>query len=546
MTENVPALSLLCLFEKRDYNYLHTVKPYLVLILVLASRLYAADSYTQFAFPGACKKVPAAAAPQTPDQPLPFEPIPEGWTAISLPPRGLGPHFIARPRWYNGRKPIEQPQPEKPTPSESAAKIEPSLTAKGYKLERIAGAGGFAGVFLATSPEGKPVALKILRTTNPDMVERFQREGKLLEELAAAEAGKADRFFPEKVRVLEVDGQTVIEMEFIAEKPNSPNVAPSLATLIAKGDPLVTSEGSRQNIQDQILEALERAHALGIVHRDLKPSNIVVFLNERGEVRVKLVDWGIAAKTREAGGSGWEVGRAMGTPGYFGAEQHAGEAARPAQDLFAVRALFFEMDLMGVDPASRGYPGIPTDAGAKDYVAGAKYAADHEVTVDGRPIHPSRRRLRAVNFSGVIPSVAELKRLRALAVRENVEAQKDLLSSMAEHLRKADGPPSFALAAARPKAALEILQSRWLIENFHWQSGLSFSRNEMAEIVRGAFVLKKRVDLGMTDRALVAPYGEHPDLLFKEFFDYVAKNREALGLSELSVYEQEAAAWMRR
>jgi eukaryotic-like serine/threonine-protein kinase len=48
----------------------------------------------------------------------------------------------------------------------------------------------------------------------------------------------------------------------------------------------------------QICDGLSHVHQNGIVHSDIKPSNIMVALdNETNELRVKLLDFGIARVT---------------------------------------------------------------------------------------------------------------------------------------------------------------------------------------------------------------------------------------------------------
>jgi serine/threonine-protein kinase len=97
-----------------------------------------------------------------------------------------------------------------------------------------------------------------------------------------------------------------------------------------------------------VAEALEYLHGLGVVHRDVKPSNVL--LDEHG--RASLADFGIAAV-----GWGDEEGivvRGGGSRACLSPQQVAGEPAQPADDLYALGALLFEL--------LSGHPPFPREA----------------------------------------------------------------------------------------------------------------------------------------------------------------------------------------
>jgi hypothetical protein len=90
----------------------------------------------------------------------------------------------------------------------------------------------------------------------------------------------------------------------------------------------------------QILDALERAHALEIVHRDLKPHNVMV--SASGDV--KILDFGIA-KMKDSGEPVGltRTGTVMGTLAYMSPEQAGGEAVDGRSDLYSVGVILYEL-----------------------------------------------------------------------------------------------------------------------------------------------------------------------------------------------------------
>jgi serine/threonine-protein kinase len=96
-------------------------------------------------------------------------------------------------------------------------------------------------------------------------------------------------------------------------------------------------------IGDQTMSALQLAHRIGITHRDLKPENIFISIDDSGEERVKLLDFGVS-KLR---GVGRTTGAhaMLGTPSYMSPEQAQGQTdlIGPSTDVWAMGTILYEM-----------------------------------------------------------------------------------------------------------------------------------------------------------------------------------------------------------
>jgi serine/threonine protein kinase len=145
-----------------------------------------------------------------------------------------------------------------------------------YTVERELGAGGMGQVYLAYSPGGDPVAVKVIRNDRLDQATRarFEREALIARTVVGtnrvARFLDADPYADEPWMAVEyVPGLTVHEQVERAGTLPVPLVA-SLGALLAEG--------------------LDAVHAVDLLHRDLKPQNVM--LGEYGPI---LIDFGLGA-----------------------------------------------------------------------------------------------------------------------------------------------------------------------------------------------------------------------------------------------------------
>ncbi|MEU4288837.1 serine/threonine-protein kinase [Kribbella sp. NPDC026596] len=203
-----------------------------------------------------------------------------------------------------------------------------------FTIQGRLGRGAMGAVYLARSPGGRLVAVKVVR-----------------DELAGDAAFRA-RFAREIEAARKVSGAftaAVVDADPDAEHPwlaTEYLPGPTLQKAIDTSGPL--TPGGVQSLAGGLAEALMAIHAGGLVHRDLKPSNIV--LTDNGP---RVIDFGIARALEEA--SLTATGVVVGTPGYLSPEQITGAAIGAASDVFALGAVLV-FAASGRGPFAHGSP----------------------------------------------------------------------------------------------------------------------------------------------------------------------------------------------
>ncbi|MEU2625906.1 serine/threonine-protein kinase [Kitasatospora sp. NPDC007106] len=207
--------------------------------------------------------------------------------------------------------------------------------------------GGMACVWTAVDIDtGRLVALKMLKSDQyhlgwagrresaqrrTELLKRFEREGRLLEELDHPG-------IPKLLHRGHRRGDPYLVMEYIDGVP--------LDDFLARYRPVPL--GAAISIAVQLAEALSCAHAAGIVHRDLKPANVVL----DAEGAVSLIDFGIAYLTGPDATRYTVLGATPGSAGYMAPEQIRGQQiVTTAVDRYSFGCVLFEL-LTGRQPFS--------------------------------------------------------------------------------------------------------------------------------------------------------------------------------------------------
>lgn len=203
-----------------------------------------------------------------------------------------------------------------------------------YRIVGRIGEGGMGQVFLAHSPSGRAVAIKVVR---PELAREADFRRRFAREVAAAKrvngaftAGVVDadpEGTPAWLATVYVPGVSLAE----ALAGHGPWSASAVVTLAAG-----------------LVEALEAVHAAGVVHRDLKPSNVLLAADGP-----RVIDFGISLESEASALT--QTGMSIGTPGFMSPEQLLGERVGPASDVFALGAIL-AYTATGTGPWGTGTP----------------------------------------------------------------------------------------------------------------------------------------------------------------------------------------------
>lgn len=220
-------------------------------------------------------------------------------------------------------------------PGKVPACTEPGVVLAGkYVLLDVIGEGGMGTVFEAAhSALARTVAIKVMHphlAVEPQHVRRFRQE--------AIAGGRFSHVH--SVGILDFDrtpsGHPFLVMELIR--------GPTLVRYAFDNGPLPLEQVV--TIGEQLLSALETAHAAGVVHGDVKSDNIVVQAGEIGPW-IKLLDYGLALVDGAPGVSEpLQISgppQIVGTPDYMAPELISGARPTFASDLYAVGVVLYEL-----------------------------------------------------------------------------------------------------------------------------------------------------------------------------------------------------------
>lgn len=181
-----------------------------------------------------------------------------------------------------------------------------------YRLDALVGSGGMGLVYAATHVSlDQSVALKFVRhdpKTDETATVRLLREARVVAGLKSEHVARVH-----DVGLLD-DGAPYLIMELLEGS--------TLEALVRTEGPLSVADASECIIQ--ACHALGEAHSLGVVHRDVKPSNLFRTLDSAGQMRLKVIDFGISRArpgTEPGEAQPTRTGAFLGSPPFMSPEQ---------------------------------------------------------------------------------------------------------------------------------------------------------------------------------------------------------------------------------
>ncbi|MGI5348072.1 protein kinase domain-containing protein [Streptomyces sp. CA-250714] len=188
-----------------------------------------------------------------------------------------------------------------------------------YRLLGRLGEGGMGSVYLAQSPRGRTVAVKLVRR---ELSEDAEFRSRFEQEVGAARRVGGEWTAP----VLDADTEAD---------------PPWVATGYIPGITLYEAVAGRKKplpvrtlriLANRLARALGTIHEAGLVHRDVKPSNILVTIDGP-----RVIDFGIArALETVADAQLTRTGAVVGSPGFMSPEQVRGDRLTEASDIFSL------------------------------------------------------------------------------------------------------------------------------------------------------------------------------------------------------------------
>lgn len=312
--------------------------------------------------------------------------------------------------------------PEPSSPWEAILERLARAAAPRYRVERLIGHGGFAGVYLANEVRlGRKLAIKVMAPglmLDPKLVTRFQQEARTTAQLS----------HPNIVTVYDVDEREGLHYFVMAYVAGS-----TLSQVLARRGEAHLPVAVVRHLIHQVGGALAHAHRAGVIHRDVKPSNILV----DSDANALVTDFGIAKVADEPGLT--RTGFLVGTPAYMSPEQFGTAKVTAASDQYSLGVVTYEL-LTGAPPLSGPMPGaIRAHAGGHGDPVPITQLRPDVPTAMADAIHRMLARDPDARFSSVVEALSAMD-AEPLRTADRVRSAFGLLCAAAASVRIESAP----------------------------------------------------------------------------------------------------------
>ncbi len=225
--------------------------------------------------------------------------------------------------------PAPKPSADSPKPGATLdiSLFEPGMMlADRYRIIRRVGEGGFSTVLLVEDTMvHEEVILKILNpqiAMGDEMIKRFIQELRYARKVTHENIIRIHDIIP-------LGRSYAISMEYFPSHTLADELQGEMPLNIKRGIKIIFD----------VCRGISVAHQLNIVHRDLKPLNILI----NDQSMVKVVDFGVAAVTNNAGTRLTRVGTLLGTPAYVAPEQVRSRTIDARTDIYSLGVVMYEV-----------------------------------------------------------------------------------------------------------------------------------------------------------------------------------------------------------
>ncbi len=220
------------------------------------------------------------------------------------------------------------------------------VIARKYRLERLLASGAFGSVYECMHIElNRPRAMKLLHPefVNADPHGRFRLRREALT-ACSFDHPNLVRIYDFGTNVVTVrdaeSSRTYDELYIVMELSRGQN----LRDFLKLSGPVPLKQCLA--IGKQIAEGLAEIHAKGVVYRDLKPANTMLTFDHKGELLVKIVDFGtvkLTGQRRTAGDLDLTGSMFIGSPLYAPPESCKAKTVDQRGDLYSLGLILYEM-----------------------------------------------------------------------------------------------------------------------------------------------------------------------------------------------------------